>query len=62
MTDEEHVEVKEELRKAYPTIKETYKYLSSIGSNGNVVSIMLNCYTDFIKQVNLVDGNIIKFA
>lgn len=42
--------------------KETYKYLSSIGSNGSVFSIQLNCYTDFVKQINLVDGNIIRFA
>lgn len=45
-----------------PFSKEVYKYLSSIGNNGNVFSIQLNCYTDFVKQINLVDGNIIKFA
>jgi len=27
-----------------------------------VFSITLNGYTDFVKQINLVDGNIIKFA
>lgn len=42
--------------------RETFKYLSAIGFGGNVWSIPLNCYTDFVKQVNLVDGNIIKFA
>lgn len=36
--------------------------MSSIGSNGNVFSITLNAYTDFVKQINLVDGNIVKFA
>mmetsp|Transcript_1188 Transcript_1188/g.732 ORF Transcript_1188/g.732 Transcript_1188/m.732 type:complete len:118 (+) Transcript_1188:1030-1383(+) len=39
MPEDEMAAVKEELRSAYRTIKETYKYLSSIGSNGNVVSI-----------------------
>lgn len=49
MTEQEQADVKEELRKAYKLIKETYKYLSSIGSNGSVFSILLNCYTDFVK-------------
>ena len=42
--------------------RETYKYLSSIGSNGNVFSITLNAYTDFVKQIALVDGTTIRFA
>lgn len=62
MTDEETAEVKENLRLAYKTIKDSYKYLSAIGFGGNVFSIMLNAYTDFVKQVNLVDGKIIAFA
>jgi hypothetical protein len=41
--------------------KEIYKYLSSIGSNGTVFSILLNCYTDFMKKVGLLDGKIINF-
>jgi len=36
--------------------------LSAIGTPSNVFSISLNCYTDFVKQIGLVDGNIIKFA
>ena len=40
--------------------KETYKYMSSIGSNGSVFSILLNCYTDFVKQVCILDGKIIN--
>ena len=36
--------------------------MSSIGANGNVFSIQLNCYTDFVKQIELVDGHTIRFA
>ena len=48
ISDEEMVLIKEELRKCYPIIRETFKYLSAIGCN-TVWSIALNGYTDFVK-------------
>jgi hypothetical protein len=62
ISDEEMELVKNELREAYPTIKTIYKYLSGVGAPSNIFSIQLNCYTDFVKASNLVDGHIIKFA
>ena len=34
--------------------------MSAIGSNGNVFSILLNCYTDFVKQIGILDGKYIN--
>ena len=63
MTDEEMSELKEELRKGYKIFKIAYKYLSGIGTgSGGVFSIPLNAYTDFVKQIDLVNGKDIRFA
>ena len=64
MTDEEMDELKEELRKGYRIFKTAYKYLSGVGtgSGGGVFSIPLNTYTDFVKQIDLVNGKDIRFA
>lgn len=42
--------------------KEVYKQVSSIGSAGSVYSISLNAYTDFVKNINLLDGKIINLS
>ena len=71
MGELEQADVKEELGKAYRIMytlvkliwyysKETYRYLSAIGSNGSAFSMLLNCYTDFVKQIGLLDGKIIN--
>lgn len=64
MTEEEVSELKEELRKGYRIFKSAYKYLSGVGtgSGGGVFAIPLNCYTDFVKQIDLVNGKDIRFA
>jgi NLR family CARD domain-containing protein 3 len=64
MTDEELLEIKTELRKGYKIFKSAYKYLAGVGtgSGGGVFSIPLNCYTDFVKQIDLVNGKDIRFA
>ena len=63
MTDEEQNELKEELRKGYKVFKIAYKYLSGIATgSGGVFSIPLNAYTDFVKQIDLVNGKDIRFA
>lgn len=64
MTDEEMEELKEELKKGYRIFKSAYKYLSGVGtgSGGGVFAIPLNCYTDFVKQIDLVNGRDIRFA
>ncbi len=36
--------------------------MAAVGAPSNVFSMQLNCYTDFVKQIGLVDGNIIKYA
>ena len=64
MTEEEKKEIKQELGEGYKTFKALYKYLSGVGtgSGGGVFSIPLNCYTDFVKQIELVNGKDIRFA
>lgn len=63
MTDEEIEEVKVEARRYYKIYKSAYKYLSGIGTgSGGVFSIPLNTFTDFAKQIDLVNGKDIRFA
>ena len=63
MEDEEIASVKEEAKSGYKTIKAAFKYLSGIGTgSGGVFSIPLNTFTDFAKQVDLVNGKDIRFA
>jgi hypothetical protein len=33
-----------------------------VASGGNVFAIPLNCYTDFVKLVGLVDGKDVRFS
>lgn len=40
--------------------KEVYKYLASNGANRQVFSVQLNIYTDFVKQIGLLDGKVIN--
>ena len=42
--------------------RQTYKYLSGLGTNSNIFSVQLNCYTDFVKGIGLVDGKEVRFA
>lgn len=37
--------------------------MAAVGLSGSgIFSVPLNAYTDFVKQINLVDGNKIRFA
>lgn len=49
--------VKKELWKQYEIIRNTYKYLSAIGAGtgGGAWYINLNTYTDFVKQIGLIE-------
>jgi hypothetical protein len=64
MNEEEIEGIKSELGKGYKIFKSAYKYLSGVGtgSGGGVFSIPLNCFTDFVKQIDLVNGKDIRFA
>ena len=45
------------MKSCYPFIKEHYKIQAGFGMIGNVFSVALNQYTEFIKEVlNLIDG------
>jgi len=54
-------DVKEELRKVYPKLREIYKRLAGLGIIGNIYAITLNIYTEFIKDdLGLIDGECLQ--
>lgn len=56
-------EVKIVAKEMYPFIFLVYKQLSGLGMNGNIPSITLNTFTDFIKDsMDMIDGENINLA
>ena len=50
------------LRGHYRAIKDTYKYFSAMGLTGDVFSIPINAFTEFMNQSDIVDGKLIKLS
>lgn len=62
--EEEELDVRAALSEGYRYVKEAYKFFSALGTgtSGSAFAIPLNSFHDFMKQINLVDGKVIKFA
>jgi NLR family CARD domain-containing protein 3 len=54
--------VKDMLWKVYRQIKDTYKYYSAIGVSGDLFSIPVNAFTDFLNNGNVIDNRNLKLA
>jgi hypothetical protein len=49
-------QMKESLRSFYPQLREIYKRLSGLGMIGNIFSIRLNTFSDFMNNsLNMID-------
>ena len=62
--DEEEEKVKEELRKGYWTIRDSFKYYSSISSATGTMafSLTLNSYTDYLKQAGVYNKKTVSIT
>lgn len=48
--------MKESVRKIYPFLREVYKRLAGLGMIGNIFSIRLNIYNDFMgNSLKMID-------
>lgn len=54
--------VKDMLWKVYRQIKDIYKYYSAIGVSGDIFSMPVNAFTDFLNQGNVIDNRNLKLA
>ncbi|KAL4486412.1 hypothetical protein ABPG72_007198 [Tetrahymena utriculariae] len=54
--------VKEELRRIYVFIKNSYRYLAAVGTIVDVPCIMMNTFTDFINKTNIIDNLNLKLS
>ena len=51
----EEEDIKEEMRKVYPNLREAYKVQAGYGPNGNVFSIGMNQISVFNEEMNCLD-------
>ena len=60
---EDESKIKEALRVCYPKIREAYRIYAALGMVGNLYSVALNVYTEFIKdKLNMIDDNMLKMS
>lgn len=61
-SNEEEEELRAFLKENYSKIKETYHYLAALDTKGNLLCVTQNVFSEFIKQINLIDPNFLKFS
>jgi len=54
--------IHDHLRSLYRAIKDTYKYFAAIGVSGDLFSVPINAFTEFLNQAGIVDGKLIKLS